>query len=147
MTVRNNLAVGGGGGVAQTTCCVNVTSTVTFRNTIIAGNIGPSGADCSGTLTSEGFNLIQDTTGCTIGGDTTDNVIGQAPLLGPLQVNGGHTATHALLEGSPAIDAGNEAVPGSGGTACAATDQRGVGRPRDGNADFIRRCDIGAFER
>ena len=29
------------------------------------------------------------------------------PLLGPLQMNGGATFTHALLLGSPAIDQGN----------------------------------------
>ena len=45
-----------------------------------------------------------------------------------------------LLTGSPAIDAGNPAAPGSGNGACEATDQRGVRRP--GGAA----CDIGAFE-
>ena len=49
-------------------------------------------------------------------------------------------ATHALQSGSPAIDAGNPATPGSGGNACEPTDQRGVARPQ-GAA-----CDIGAFE-
>ena len=61
-------------------------------------------------------------------------------MLGPLQDNGGPTFTHALLAGSPAIDARNPAAPGSGGNACEATDQRGVARPQ-GAA-----CDIGAFE-
>jgi hypothetical protein len=56
---------------------------------------------------------------------------GVAPLLGPLANNGGPTDTHALLAGSPAIDAGG---------ICAPTDQRGVTRPQ-GPA-----CDIGAFE-
>lgn len=62
------------------------------------------------------------------------------PLLGPLQDNGGPTFTHALLAGSPAIDTGNPALLGSGGSACEATDQRGVARPQ-GSA-----CDIGAYE-
>ena len=31
-----------------------------------------------------------------------------APMLGPLQDNGGPTFTHALLPGSPAIDAGTD---------------------------------------
>ncbi len=62
------------------------------------------------------------------------------PLLGPLANNGGPTQTHALLAGSPAIDAGNPATPGSGGNACEATDQRGYARPA-GLA-----CDIGAYE-
>ena len=54
-------------------------------------------------------------------------------LLGPLADNGGPTLTHALLAGSPAIDAADAA-------ACPATDQRGVVRPRDAG------CDVGAFE-
>ena len=62
------------------------------------------------------------------------------PKLGPLQDNGGPTFTHALLQGSPAIDAGNPATPGSGANACPATDQREVARPQG------PRCDIGAFE-
>jgi len=59
--------------------------------------------------------------------------------LGPLQDNGGPTQTHALLPGSPAIDA----VVG----ACAVTqDQRGVSRPQDGDANGSAICDSGAFE-
>jgi uncharacterized repeat protein (TIGR01451 family) len=59
------------------------------------------------------------------------NALGLDPLLGPLASNGGPTRTHALLAGSPAIDAG-------GGTL--SSDQRGVARPQ-GLAP-----DIGAFE-
>ena len=54
------------------------------------------------------------------------------PLIGELQNNGGPTETHALLLGSPAIDAGQ-----NGRTA---TDQRGVVRPQGAASD------IGAFE-
>jgi hypothetical protein len=52
--------------------------------------------------------------------------------------------THALLQDSPAIDAGNPS--GGGKYACQATDQRGVTRPVDGDADSERVCDIGAYE-
>ena len=45
--------------------------------------------------------------------------------------NGGLTQTHALLSGSPAIDAGNTTLT---------ADQRGVSRPQGAAAD------IGAFE-
>lgn len=61
------------------------------------------------------------------------------PMLGPLADNGGPTWTHALLPGSPAIDAGDPAL-------CEATDQRGVARPKNGDGDGNPVCDIGAFE-
>jgi hypothetical protein len=54
-----------------------------------------------------------------------------AGVSGQLAENGGPTRTHALLEGSPAIDAGLAEI-------CPATDQRGFGRQGP--------CDIGAFE-
>ena len=57
------------------------------------------------------------------------------PHLGPLQDNGGLTFTHALLPGSPAIDAGNDAAD-------LADDQRGNGFVRVSGAA----ADIGAFE-
>jgi hypothetical protein len=51
------------------------------------------------------------------------NIIGTDPLLGPLASNGGPTLTHQPLPGSPAIDAGDPAIPSP-----PATDQRGFAR-------------------
>jgi hypothetical protein len=118
---------------------------LTVRNTLIAGNTAPElGPDCltssNADLGSEGYNLIANTSNCVIAGDTTGDILGQDPKLGELADNGGPTQTHALLAGSPAVDAGNPATPGSGGNACAAVDQRGTPRPQG------ERCDIGAFE-
>jgi hypothetical protein len=118
---------------------------VTIRNTILA--------DCfpgTGTIASQGYNLIVNPDGCAIAVQTGDQV-GMDPRLAPLGDYGGPTPTQALCTGagepdpsctaaSPAIDAANPAAPGSGGTACEATDQRGVARP-GGSA-----CDVGAFE-
>ena len=98
-------------------------------NTIIAAN---SGGDCTftGTVTSQGRNLDGDgTCNLTDGSDLP----GSTALLATLQNNGGPTLTHALLTGSPALDAGDD-------TSAPATDQRGTARPQ-GSAS-----DIGAFE-
>jgi CSLREA domain-containing protein len=119
---------------------------LTIRNSIVAGNssgAGP-GPDCDSaggpSPTSQGYNLIGNASDCSFTPASGDMVgTGVAPIdprLGPLADNGGSTPTHALLKGSPAINGGNPAAPGSGGPACAAADQRGLGR----------NCDIGAYE-
>lgn len=120
-------------------------------NTIIALNLVDftgAGPDVSGLFTSEGHNLIG--IGAFLSGfanGVNGDIVGTAtnpidPKLGPLANNGGRTKTHALLAGSKAIDAGDNAgVP--------PTDQRGFGfaRKKDGNGDGLARVDIGAFEK
>jgi len=116
---------------------------LTLENSILGENTaGGQASDCDGFgagLTSQGHNLLQSVT-CKVSGITTTNVTGKDPLLGTLASNGGPTRTLALLAGSPALDAGDPGASGSGGTACAATDQRGYFRPQGAH------CDIGAFE-
>jgi hypothetical protein len=111
---------------------------LTLQNTLINDNTTYA---CSGDpatyLTSGGYNLTQGTN-CGLTG--TGDQQATSALLGPLQDNGGLTETIALLHGSPGIDDGNPATPGSGGSACAAMDQRGVARPIGVG------CDIGAYE-
>jgi CSLREA domain-containing protein len=108
---------------------------VTLKNTIIGVSV--IGANCfGGAMTSDNNNLDQDAT-CGLAG--THDLKNVDPRLGPLQNNGGPTMTHALLAGSPAIDAASL-------LGCEATDQRGVQRPQDGNGDGVAVCDIGAFE-
>ncbi len=141
-----------GGGIYNAQALVNA------ANTLLDGNVHATSTfpfhafdDCgSDTFTSLGYNLISTTAGCTITGTTTGNILNQSALLGPLRNNGGPTETHALLAGSPAIDAGH---PGtmliSNGCrdalgALMATDQRGFARPANGGKSL--RCDIGAFE-
>jgi hypothetical protein len=77
--------------------------------------------------------------------DATGNIVGTTaapidPRLGPAQNNGGPVPAIRLRAGSPALDAGNPAAPGSDATACEPVDARGVERPH-GTA-----CDIGAYE-
>jgi CSLREA domain-containing protein len=150
-TISSNKASGRGGGVGGG---IYNSVTLSFRNTLLARNIQTTpipnsvqASDCLGTLISQGYNLVEKVT-CSIVGDSTGNLLNvNARLDLLLQDNGGPTLTQGLLPGSPAIDAGNPAAPGSGGTACEATDQRGVVRPEDGNGDSTARCDIGAYER
>ena len=76
-------------------------------------------------------------------GTSAGNLLGSPsspldPKLGPLTGNGGPTKTNALLEGSPAIGAGNAAACADPGTV-AGIDQRGY-RRQPGS------CDIGAYD-
>jgi hypothetical protein len=128
---------GTGGGVAL------YGGTLSFKNTILANNTTPpfgQGPDCFGTLTSQGYNLIRTPTGCTVGGSSMGNIIGQDPKLNALADNGGGTLTHALQLSSPAINAADPAGCRDGAGALLSVDQRGLPRAYGG------RCDIGAFE-
>ncbi len=110
-------------------------------NSIVAGNGAGTRPDLSGTATfSIHHSLIQKKGKVNIEVPFPgSNIFSQDPLLGPLQNNGGPTLTHALLDGSPAIDHGDDAT-------CAVNDQRGVSRQQDGNTDGLLACDIGAAE-
>jgi SdrD B-like domain len=129
---------------------LNNGGTVTLTHTIIAGNTLPDDApaDCAGTFTSLGHNLVGAGTGCPSNGSgdlTVDPAAVFTTVLGPLQNNGGPTQPHALLPRSLAIDAGTRECP-SVDSAPLTTDQRGTPRPIDGNGDGIPACDIGAIE-
>jgi hypothetical protein len=132
-TLRSNSAGTSGGGI-----CNNYPSITASKNTILAGNTAPGSPDMSGPLSSQGHNLIGEATGGS-GYDPTD-LVGTSsnpidPKLGPLQDNGGPTATMALLPTSPAIAAGDP-------TDATEWDQRGPGYPRVVNGI----TDIGAFQ-
>jgi hypothetical protein len=89
--------------------------------------------DCmaiDGTIESYGYNVGGDRScGLAAVGDQ----VGVDPLIGQLLDNGGKTLTHALLSGSPAMDAADI-------SACPPADQRGAPRP------YGTGCDVGAFE-
>jgi hypothetical protein len=122
----------------------------TISSTIVAANSAHDGPDVSGTLISDGYNLIENVAGAKGLNARTDRQVKLADLkIDPtLRNNGGPTQTLALLLGSAAIDA----VPGnacrititdlSGHTDTITTDQRGDPRP-DGSEET---CDVGAYE-
>jgi hypothetical protein len=123
----------------------NNSGTVNARNTIIAKNTSPSGGpDFAGTLTSQGFNLIGNSSGGTITPMTGDQIGGGSqPVIDPkldttLNDNGGPTFTLALGSGSPAINKGHS----SGSN----TDQRGFPRPAGLPNGIGDGGDIGAYE-
>jgi hypothetical protein len=128
LTIMNSTVSGN----SAATCGGVCGGTVEIQNTILnanaSGNIG-------GTVTSLGYNVCSDNGGGLLTGP--GDQINTDPLLGPLQDNGGPTLTHALLPGSPAIDAGdpNFSPPPF-------NDQRGCPFDRV----FNGRIDIGSFE-
>jgi hypothetical protein len=127
-TVAGNSSVKGGGGLSVEG------GRPQLHNTLIALNSAPVGPDMAGQIDSQGFNLVGD--GSAAYGFVDSDLVGTHdnpidPMLGSLADNGGPTLTMALLDGSPAIDAGDS-------TGAPLVDQRGL--PRDEPPD------IGAFE-
>ena len=116
-----------------------ISQTVTVSNTILAAGSGIENCGGDGVVNFGADNLATDT---TCGGAT---VVTIAQLkLGTLQNNGGNTPTIALLPGSQAIDAGDDAIcaapTGAPAYGAGGEDQRGVLRPQGAH------CDVGAFE-
>ncbi|KAA3606896.1 MAG: T9SS C-terminal target domain-containing protein [Calditrichaeota bacterium] len=130
-TITDNSILSGqlGGGI------YNEGGNVTIRNSIIANNTaGGSPSNLSGDFVSGGFNIIADTSGSTITGQTfVDfyNVDSTSLGLLPLADNGGFTETIGLSPNSIAFNNGSQLNS-------PLTDQRG----------FLRDSlpDIGAFE-
>jgi N-acetylneuraminic acid mutarotase len=139
-----NLSTGGiegGGTITNSTISgnnnggISVTGTLDIGDTILKAGSGANLSNNGGTITSHGYNVCSDNGGGFLNGP--GDQINTDPMLGPLQDNGGPTFTHALLPGSPAIDAGDPNF-----TPPPLYDQRG--------SPFVRvfngRIDIGSFE-
>jgi peptidyl-prolyl cis-trans isomerase SurA len=105
----------------------------TLGHTVLAGNQRA----CNGRVTSDGHNLVDDTS-CGFAG-LGDVQTDDARVQG-LAANGGATETVALSGGSPAVDGGDSAGCPDPAGGVLTVDQRGQRRPAGG------RCDIGAFE-
>jgi hypothetical protein len=128
-TISGNSASHNGGGLASYV-------PLTLTTSLVANNQGGNCA-ANGSLASHGYNLDSDGS-CHL--TTPTDLPGTDPLLGPLQKNGGPTFTHALLPGSPAIDAIPWGTNGCGTTLV--SDQRWQARPQPAGGH----CDIGAYE-
>lgn len=126
-TVTKNLY-----GLIQDSGCV-----CEIQNTILTGNTTDDIESDTGDFISDGYNLLGVTLNPLTPGTGDQTVLTFAAAgMGLLADNGGPTFTHALIDLSPAIDAGtNVAAP--------ATDQRGTGFPRVQGG----KIDIGAYEK
>jgi CSLREA domain-containing protein len=104
-----------------------------LRDSIVAKNQGaPGGENCAGSPSDfDSFgNSLENLNTCHL--TTPGDLPNASPKLKPLDDNGGPTQTHALRNGSDAID--------SASIDCPPKDQRGVTRPQGDD------CDIGALE-
>lgn len=121
-----------GGGISGTEA-----GAITLQNSIVAQNSAEECALPASALLSQGHNLAGDSS-CHL--TEASDLAQQDARLGALLLNGGDTETHALLPGSPALDAGQCAVD--------SVDQRGQLRPVDipSLSDSGNGCDIGAYE-
>ena len=140
-TIANNVAnrdadaTGDGGGFS----IASVLGSLSLATSIVSGNqdlgTGTIHENCSniGTLTTNGTNVVPNKDDCGTALAADDDA---DPLLGPLDFNGGPTATHAIPANSPAADVLAGDAPGCQAT----TDQRGVPRPVGAG------CDAGAYE-
>jgi hypothetical protein len=137
-TITGNSAASIGGGVSNS-------GFGALARTLVSGNTAPFGPEMFnfGTLSADDYNLFGVDGQAGVEGfhpGPTDVVpaagVRLRDMLRRLADNGGPTRTHALVPGSPALDAIPPTDPG-----CTGTDQRGVPRPQGSG------CDIGAVER
>lgn len=141
-TIKDNRAgdaysTGIGGGIYQHSgAVINPGDSILVGNGVGTG-VGTgvksdvAGAQCAGTISGSGGNLVQQpaATTCGMSGGSTETTYAGANL-GTFGDYGGPTDTIPLLTGSPAIG-----LAGS----CPLKDQRGVARP-------VQDCDSGSFE-
>jgi hypothetical protein len=140
-----------GGGIYVDNGETGYAGNTTLYNTIVAQNTlsnKTTQSDITGTLdvndskTKSSYNLIGTGGSGGLVNNKRGNKITSSPDLGSLASNGGPTQTMALQSGSPAIDAGSNALAVDNNGNALTTDQRGTGYPRIYNGTV----DIGAYE-
>ncbi len=150
-TFSNNTSGRIGGGISVSSGSLNLSNSLVVGNRTEAGVLPSSEINLSaaGTLNFLGRNLIGDdstTLAQALNFSPPSSVIlatsdsGQAArlasILNPLSFNAGVTQTHALVEGSPAVDTASSSICRS--SPINNRDQRRLQR--------TKLCDIGAFE-
>jgi len=145
-TITDNISNLAGGGLSLSVLTADI------KNSIIAGNTSPMGANCielgSVIVNDNGGNISDDDAANDVCNVFFNPAFSAAAMLGPLGNNGGATPTHALIPtagpSNPAIDliALANCTDQQGAPAPVTYDQRGFQRPfpNPGN------CDSGAFE-
>lgn len=154
-TVASNTAEVRGGGIANVSGDARLLNVTANQNTAPEGaNIANNGArtylestivangtggnNCAGALTVSLGNNLGDDGSCNL--DERGDREGADPLLSPISDDDDPLAQiYAPQLGSPAIDAADN-------RSCPAFDQRALGRPKDGDGDGVRRCDVGSVE-
>ena len=150
-TFSNNSSGRIGGGISVSSGSLNLS------NSLVAGNRAEGVISASeirssvvGTLNFRGTNLVGDDSktlaqatdasplpsSVILATSDSSQAARLASIINPLSFNGGATQTHALVEGSPAIDVANTAICES--SPINLRDQRRVLR--------TEQCDLGAFE-
>ncbi len=136
ISIRNSIVAGNtdNGTAPDVQRSLNVGDTLTVESSLIGRNNGTA-------FTTTGL-INPDVNGNWIGGNTPGTAV--SPMLAALADNGSSTMTHALLENSPAFNAGSSllAVDVLDNDAPLTTDQRGAGFSRF----QFGRPDMGAFE-
>ncbi len=143
-TFTGNTASTGSAILTQGTSDLGLSNVTVTRNQTSSGQALQSRITASG-LTIANSIIAGNNNGSDLGSDfftTTllgQNILTGDPMLGPLADNGGPTKTHMPLPGSPAVDAGVDAVSVDSAGNPLLYDQRGRSR-RSGTVD------IGAVE-
>ncbi|MDR3385649.1 MAG: choice-of-anchor Q domain-containing protein [Rudaea sp.] len=125
---------------------IHSSASLTLHNSILSANsasiVGDASAMPDLRIKAGAFGAAFSLLGSSSSGPDSGNgnVFTDTPGLKPLANNGGDTQTMALMIGSPAIDAGSNALAVNAASQPLQTDQTGFSRIRNGVVD------IGAFE-
>lgn len=115
-TVTSNSSPAPGSGVSiQNNSSSGGSVSFELGNSIVAGNEGPTDLFLTTVVDFEPSHSLVGRFVAHLGAhreslESGGNLTGVSPLLGPLADHGGPTKTHALLSGSPAIDAGSNVL-------------------------------------